>query len=81
MNLRRSKKRNFWQLFRTVDRAKAFIYVNGAYFEQIKGCLPHVSSIFLKKKSVLKLGPHCVMCVTLIIVVTMSAEPLIHRRT
>jgi len=44
------------------DRAKAYIYASGAYFEFKKMCLPHVSSIF-KKISPKTFGPHCVYSV------------------
>ena len=48
------KRGPFGSFSETIDRAKAFIYASGAYFELKKAmCLPHMSSIC--KKSTLKL--------------------------
>jgi len=53
--IKEGPKREIFGTFQKLyDRARAFIYANGAYFELKKGmCLLHVSSIF--KISVLKL--------------------------
>ena len=58
---RRSKKRNFRQLFRNCTTAQKPLYTPMEFILIKKGmCLPHVSSIF-KKISPKTFGPQCVV--------------------
>jgi hypothetical protein len=57
--LRRPKKRNFWQLFRNLyNRTKAYIYANGTYLDK-KLCF-FLMCLRFKKSSPKTIGPHSV---------------------